>query len=137
LSVRRILVGIACGAGVGILLRYAAFGGPQGAVEEANEFVTVVGLASIVAILGGITGGVLRASGWAMFAGAIVGAIVLGLLGVVATLHLKGLIYSIIGGPLGALVVFLFGVGREAAKPVVQTRVPITSAGIWDNELHR
>jgi hypothetical protein len=128
---------MACGAGVGVLLKYAACGGPQGPVEDANEFVTVLACASIVAILGGIAGGVLSASGWAMFAGAIVGAIVIGLLGVVATLHLKGLIYSIIGGPLGALVVFLYGVGRETAKPVVQTRVPPTSAGIWDNELDR
>lgn len=137
LSVWRILVGMACGAGVGVLLKYAAFGGPQGPVEKANEFVTVVGFAIVVAVLGGIAGGVLRASGWAMFAGAIVGAIVSGVLGIVATLHLKGLIYSIIGGPLGALVVFLYGVGREAAKPAVQTRVPPTSAGIWDNELDR
>jgi hypothetical protein len=91
-SVRRILVGVVCGAGLGVLLQYAAFGGPQGPVEAANWFVGVVAFASIVAVLGGIAGGVLRASGWAMFAGGIIGAILVGVGGVVATLHIKGLI---------------------------------------------
>ncbi len=134
-SVRRMVVGVVCGAGLGILLQYAAFGGPQGPIEEANWFVGVVAFASIVAVLGGIAGGVLRASGWAMFAGGIIGAILVGVGGVVATLHIKGLIYSFLGAPFGALLVFLYEVGREVAKPADKACVPPASAGVWDHEL--
>jgi hypothetical protein len=98
-SVRRMLVGVVCGAGLGILLQYAAFGGPQGPIEEANWFVGDLAFASIVAVLGGIAGGVLRASDWAMFAGGIIGAILVGVGGVVATRHIKGLIYSFLDAP--------------------------------------
>src|SRR5262249_47314329 len=73
-SIRRILIGMVCGAAAGIILHYAAFGGPQGPVEEANWSVRVAALASIVAVLSGIAGRVLRASGWAMFAGGLIGA---------------------------------------------------------------
>jgi hypothetical protein len=136
-SVRRILVGVVCGAWLGVLLQYAAFGGPQGPVEEANWFVGVVAFASIVAVLGGIVGGVLRASGWAMFAGRIIGAIVVGVGGGVAALHIKGLIYSFLGAPFGALLVFLYEVGREVAKPADKACVPPASAGVWDKEFDR
>ena len=40
--------------------------------EEAHWLVTVVAFASIVAVLGGIAGGVLRAGGWAMFIGGLI-----------------------------------------------------------------
>ncbi len=135
--IRRILVGIVCGAGVGVLLHFAAFGGPQGPVEEANYSVWVAESAGIVAVLGGIAGGVLRASGWAMLAGSIVGAIVVGVGGVLATQHIKGLVYSLLGVPFGALLVFLYGVVRESAKPEDKAGVPPASAGIWDRELDR
>jgi hypothetical protein len=134
-SVRRILVGVVCGAGVGVLLHYAAFGGPQGPIEEASWFVGVVAFASIVAVLGGIAGGVLRASGWAMFAGGIIWAILVGVGGVVATRHIKGLIYSFLGAPFGALLVFLYEVGREVAKPADKACMPPASAGVWNSEL--
>lgn len=128
--VRRILIGMVCGAGVAVVLSYTAFGGPQGPVEEATWFLSLVEFAGIVAVLGGIAGGVLRPSGWAMFAGGIVGAIVVGLLGVVVTRHLLGLSYSLVGAPLGALLVFLVGIRREAGKPVV----PAAADGVWDKE---
>ena len=137
LSVRRILVGMVCGAGVGVLLHHAAFGGPQGPVEEANWFVRVVAFAGIVAVLGGIAAGMLKASGWAMLAGGLIGTMFVGILGVVATHHVKGLIYSFLGVPCGALVVYLYEVGRERTKPADKASVPPASAGVWDHELDR
>ncbi len=134
-SVLRIVIGIVCGGGAGALLHYAAFGGPQGPVEEANWFGGVVAFASIVAVLGGIASGVLRPSGWAMFVGGIIGAILVGVAGVVATQHPKGLIYSFLGAPVGALLVFLYEFGREVAKPADKASVPPASAGVWDKEL--
>ncbi len=134
-SGRRILIGMVCGAGAGVLLHYAAFGGPQGPVEERTWLVQVATFASIVAVLGGIAGGVLRASGWAMFAGGLIGAIPVGVAGVVATLHLKGLIYSFLGAPVGALVVFLHQLGREMPKPADMSYIPQASAGVSDKEL--
>jgi hypothetical protein len=126
-----------CGAGAGVLLFYAALGGPQGPIEEANWFERVVEFACIVAVLGGIAGGVLSASGWAMFAGGLIGAIVVGVLGVAVTHHLKGLMYSLLGVPVGAVFVFLYGAGREEAKPAAKTSPPPTSAGVWDKEPDR
>ncbi|QEH36050.1 hypothetical protein OJF2_46080 [Aquisphaera giovannonii] len=137
MSVRRILVGMVCGAVVGVLLKYAAYGGPQGPVEEAKELATVAGFACTVAVLGGLAGGMLTASGWVVFAGGIVGAVVVGLLGVVATHHLKGLIYSVLGGPLGALFAFVHVVNCRTEKPSDLTKVSPPSAGIWDDELDR
>jgi hypothetical protein len=96
-----------------------------------------VEFACIVAVLGGIEGGVVSASAWAMFAGGLIGAIMMGVVGVALTHHLKGLMYSILGVPVGALFVFLYGAGREVAKPADKTRVPPASAGVWDKELDR
>jgi hypothetical protein len=70
-----------------------------------------------------------------MFAGGIIGAILVGVGGVVATLHIKGLIYSFLGAPFGALLVFLYEVGREVSKPADKACVPPASAGVWDHEL--
>jgi len=128
------LVGVVCGAAIGVVLHYAAFGGPQGPVEEANWHVRVAAFAGIVAVLGGIASGVLRASGWAMFVGGLIGAILVGVGGVVATHHLKGLVYSFLGAPFGALFVFLYEVGRGVAKPADKACVPQTSAGVWDSD---
>jgi hypothetical protein len=136
-AVRRILIGMACGFGVGVLLHYAAFGGPQGPVEEATWLETVLTFASIVAVLGGIAGGILRASGWAIFAGGLIGAFLAGVAGVMVTLHLKGLIYSFLGAPVGALVVFLNQVGRKIPKPADKACAPQASAGVSDKELDR
>ena len=65
----------------------------------------------------------------------LIGAILVGVAGVVATQHLKGLIYSFIGAPVGALVVFLYEVGREMPKSADKACVPPASAGVWDKEL--
>jgi len=115
LLTRRILIGLACGAVTGVLLKYAAYGMPQGPLEEANEFANVMKLAGIVAVLGGVAGGALSASGWRMFVGAAVGALVFGISGAMGRLHLKGFIYAFLGGPIGALVVFLANSAREEA----------------------
>ena len=72
-----------------------------------------------------------------MFAGGIIGGLVVGVGGVVATCHLKGLIYSFLGVPLGALIVFLYGAGHGVAKPADKAKIPTASAGVWDNELDR
>jgi uncharacterized membrane protein (UPF0136 family) len=135
--VRRILIGIVCGAGAGFLLHYAAFGGPQGPVEERIWLVQAATFSSIVAVLGGIAGGVLRASGWTMLAGGLIGAILVGVAGVVATHHLKGLIYSFLGAPVGALVTFLYQVGRKIPKRADKACMPPASAGVSDKELDR
>ena len=136
-STRRILIGMVCGAGAGVLLHHAAFGGPQGPVEEADWSWRVAAFAGIVAVLGGIAGGILRASGWAMFAGGLIGAILVGLGGVVATRHLKGLVYSLLGAPVGAIIVFCMNSAERWKKPVGRASVPPASAGVWDDELDR
>jgi hypothetical protein len=91
--------------------------------------------AGIVAFLGGVAGGVLSRGGWQMLAGAVVGAIAIGLLGVVATLHLKGLIYSIFGGPAGAMAVYLFLLSRQSPDSTAERRTPPRPEGVWDREL--
>ena len=60
-----------------------------------------------MAVLGGLAGGLLSRDGWKTLAGAVLGAIAAGLFGVVTTLHLKGLIYSFVGVPLGTLAVYI------------------------------
>jgi hypothetical protein len=91
--------------------------------------------AGIMAVLGAVASGFLSATGWAMLAGGIVGAIVTGLLGVVATLHLKGLIYSFLGVPLGAWLVLQYRIGRESQTPIVKGHALPGQSGVWDADL--
>lgn len=96
----------------GVFLLYAAFGGPQGPVEEAGWSVRVTGFAAVGASLGGISGGAWRASGRAMFAGGILRAILAGAVGVVATRQPNGVIYSF----LGALFMALYETSRRSSR---------------------
>jgi hypothetical protein len=134
-SIRRILIGMVCGAGAGVLLVYAGFGGPQGPVEEANGFVRVLAFVTVVAVLGSVAGGALKASGWAILAGGLIGAILAGVADVRATQQVKGVFYSFLGAPVGALVVVLYEVSRELSKPAEKACVPPVSAGVWDKDL--
>ena len=70
-----------------------------------------------------------------MLAGGIVGAIVAGLLGVAATLHLKGLIYSFWGVPLGAWLVLQYRIGHKSKTPVVKAQARPGQSGVWDADL--
>lgn len=128
-SFRRMLIGVVCGAGIGFLLAYAVV------VDPSEKFKVYVAFACVVAVLGGAAGGLLKAAGWAMFAGAIIGAIAVGIFGVVATFHLKGVIFAFVGAPMGALVVFVYGISHEVGKPWDKTCVPPASGGVWDREL--
>ena len=103
----------------------------------ANEFRGMTILAAILVAIGSFAGGVLSPSGKAMFAGGIVGTLVIGIFGVVATLHLKGLIYAFIGAPIGAVLVYLYGVSHELAKPSGKMPSPQGSADFWDSGLDR
>jgi hypothetical protein len=110
------LVGAACGAAIGFALYYVV------ARPTKDEPGLAVAFVSIVAILGVVASQCFSATGWAMLAGGFLGAIATGLLGVVATLHLKGLVYSFIGVPIGAVFVLLYRLEHEAAKSLM-TRV--------------
>jgi hypothetical protein len=138
LSVKGALIGIACGALLGFFYCWATDErGPTDDVRAAEKLRGAVGMAGMVAVLGGVAGGVLRASGWAMLAGSLLGALVVGVFGVVVTLHLKGLIYSFLGAPIGAVFVYLYGVSHDVAKPSDKEPAPAASAGVWDSELDR
>jgi hypothetical protein len=138
LSIKGSLIGIVCGALFGLLFCWAtAERLPEGNVGAAQEPWRVAAGAGILAVLGGVAGGILRASGWAMFAGGVLGALVTGAFGVVSTMHLKGLVYAPIGVPVGAVLVYLYGVNHEGAKPSGNASTLPGSVGVWDNDLDR
>jgi hypothetical protein len=138
LSWRGLLVGIAGGAILGFLLGVAMAEWPMPAfMTIADQFRGIAGFAALVAILGGLAGAVLSRDGWQMFAGGVVGAIAMGLLGVLGTGHLLGLTISIIGGPLGALAVYLHFLTREPPAPIAKSKAMARSEGLWDREIDR
>jgi hypothetical protein len=137
LSLRGMLIGMACGAVCGAIYCFALSERPMDETLAAREFRGMTILIAILVAIGGFAGGVLSPSGKAMFAGGIVGAVVVGIFGVVATLHLKGLIYAFIGAPIGAVLVYLYGVGHEVAKTSGKTPSPQGSADVWDSDLDR
>jgi hypothetical protein len=136
-SVKGMLIGMVCGALVGVLIYFVSRVSPPKNTPGAalQEFVTAAEHAGIMAIIGGLAGGVLQASGWAMFVGGILGALVFGIFGVVLTFHLKGLVYSILGAPVGAVLVYIDGVSHEIAKPSDNANGSPKSAGVWDREM--
>jgi hypothetical protein len=137
-SGRGLLCGTAAGAMLGVFLGLAMSERLTPASMTITDRVRgILMFAGIVAFLGGIAGGFLSREGWQMLAGAVVWAISIGLLGVVATLHFKGLIYSIFGGPLGAVAVYLFLLSRQSPTSTAEGRSPQRPAGVWDRELDR
>jgi hypothetical protein len=138
LSGRGLLGGMAAGAILGVLLGIVTGEWPRPAyLTIADQFRGIAACAALVAILGGLASGVLSRDGWQMLAGAVVGAIATGLFGVVATLHIKGLIYSFIGVPLGAVAVYLFCLAPDSAVPMAKAKDLPKTEGIWDRELDR
>ena len=137
-SGRGLLWGMAAGAMLGVLLGLAMSEWPRPAyMTIADQVRGLVMFAGILAILGGLAGGLLSRDGWRMLAGAVAGAIAVGLLGVVVTLHPKGLIYSIVGGPLGAVAVYLFFLPQESPVSMAKAKAPPRAEGVWDRELDR
>jgi len=124
----RISAGAACGAILGYCL-------PPVLGPNARDPQLPIVFAGIMAVLGAAASGFLSATGWAMLAGGIVGAIVTGLLGVAATLHLKGLIYSFWGAPLGAWLVLQYRLGHETKTPTVKAQALPGQSGVWDADL--
>jgi hypothetical protein len=106
----RILAGAAGGAAMGCVL-------PYDLGQNAEEPGLVALFAGILAIVGAVAIGFLSSTVWARVAGGIVGAIATGLLAIVATFHLKGLIYSFFGAPFGALAVLLYRQGQSERGP--------------------
>ena len=137
-SGRGLLLGMLAGAMLGVLLGLAISERPKPAyVTITDEVRVIVMFAGIVASLGGVAGGLLTRDGWQMLGGAVLGAIAMGFLGVVATLHLKGLIYSIIGVPLGAVAVYLHLLTRESHGSTGPAKIEPRTEGVWDQELDR
>jgi hypothetical protein len=132
------LIGMGCGALLGVLYCLASReGGPRDGGRASEEFKGMAEFTAIVAVLGGVAGATLRSAGWAMFVGGIFGAIAVGICGIVVTHHLKGLIFAFIGAPLGAILVYLYGIGHQTAKPSDKARVSPAQSGFWDGELDR
>jgi len=127
---------MAGGAMLGLLLGLAVSERPRPAYMKLADQVwgLIIGSA-IVAILGGLAGGLLSRDGWQMLAGAVVGAIAMGLLGVLGTGHLKGLMYSIFGGPLGGMAVYLHFLTRPPPAPTAKAKALSRAEGVWDREL--
>jgi hypothetical protein len=128
--VRRILVGAAGGAALGFVL-------PHVLGENAQALAVRIAFTVIMAALGASAFAFLSATGWAMLAGGLVGSVAAGLLGVLATLHLKGVIYSFLGAPVGAIWVLLHRLGREGRKPPDTAVASPARPGVWDAELDR
>jgi hypothetical protein len=113
-SGRGLLAGMAVGAMLGVLLGLAMAEWPRPAYwTVADEIRGLSAFAAILAVLGGFAGSLLSRDSWRLFAGAVVGASLFGLLGVVATRHILGLSYSLLGVPLGAVAVYLFCAPRK------------------------
>jgi hypothetical protein len=94
---------------LGVLLGLAMAEWPRPAYWTiADEIRALSAFAAIVAILGGLASRLLSRDSWRLFGGAVAGAILFGLLGVVATQHILGLSYSLLGVPLGAVAVYFF-----------------------------
>ncbi len=72
LTVRRMMIGAACGAAIGIVLHYLV---ARPVVHDPRFLVVFVGL---MVVVGALAAGSLSASGWALLAGAIVGWIAFG-----------------------------------------------------------
>ncbi len=127
--VRRMIAGLAAGGGIGVLLVYGLRG------SSPHELRAIVVLIGVLSFLGAAAGGFLKKSSWILFTGGVIGALVMGIAGVIATLHPKGLIYSIFGGPLGVVIVFLSGLNREGKDTSDNTSVSAPGSGVWDREL--
>ena len=82
-------------------------------MTAAEQVRNLAAIAACIAVLGGLAGGYLSRDGWLLLAGSVAGAIAVGTMGVLGTMHLKGLMYSIIGAPIGAVAVYLFLLNRE------------------------
>jgi hypothetical protein len=146
-AVRRVLIGAACVAALEFALlcgvaRLTAGDGPSLVLAHLG-FMAILGLVvtvlGIMAILHSVAAGSLSAigTGWAMLAGAIVGAVTTGLCGVLVSLNLKGLIFSFLGGLFGALSVFLYRLKAKGAEPLHKARASQAYSGVWDAELDR
>ena len=133
LALRRVLIGAALGAAIGLPLSYLV---APNEIDRAPRLVLM--FVGIMAALGAVAAGFLSRTGWAMLGGAAVGALVAGICGVIATMHPKGLIYSILGVPFGAVLVMLCCLEDE--PPNRAHRSPSRSpspaqSGVWDREL--
>jgi len=137
LSGRGLLVGMAAGGLLGVLLGFAMSERPRPAFMTTDDQVRDLVLwLGVVAVLGGLAGGLLSRDGWKMLGGAVLGAIAAGLFGVLVTLHLKGLIYSFVGVPLGAVAVYVRLSSEQDVKMTKTQTIP-TSEGVWDREMDR
>lgn len=112
LMVRRMLLGASCGAALAFPLRYLVFG-PTEAVETSQAIVLTV----IIAIMGALAAGLLSATGWALLAGGVTAAVATGLAVAIASRHVKGFFYSWVGALLYLVLVILYWLRRQAAKP--------------------
>jgi peptidoglycan/LPS O-acetylase OafA/YrhL len=126
----RIFAGAVCGAVLGYCL-------PRVLGPNAKDPTLPIVFASIMAVLGAVASGFLSGTGWSMLAGGIIGAIVVGICGVLATLHTKGLVYSFLGAPLGAFLVLLYRLEHEKAKAAQKKPPSKLQPAVWDDELDR
>ena len=104
-------------------------------MTAAEQVRNLAATAAFIAVLGGLAGGVLSRDGWLLLAGSVAGAIAVGTMGVLGTMHLKGLMYSIIGAPIGAVAVYLFLLNRESQVPTAKAEPLPQGNRVWDRDL--
>jgi hypothetical protein len=94
---------------------------------------------AIMAALGALVAGCLSRIGSAMLAGAAGGALMAGLFGAILTMHPKGLIYSFIGVPIGAVVMMFYQLEHVPPRSSHRSRRPPApspkKSALWDRKL--
>jgi hypothetical protein len=85
-AVRRLLIGVASGAAMGLLLQYVI-----ARPTARNDGALMLAFVGITAILGAVGAGFLSATLWTIFGGGIAGPVATRLFGALVTLHLRGL----------------------------------------------
>ncbi len=130
LTAGRVLIGAACGAAIGFALHFLVVQPPY--LDETRVSVAFM---VIVAALGAAAAGFLSRTGWLMLGGGLAGSIVAGLCGVLLTFHPKGLIYSFLGAPIGAVLVLLRRLEQASKKPPPEASALSARSGVWDDEL--
>jgi hypothetical protein len=100
--------------------------------DDSRSSIIVI---SVFIVLGALGGAFVGRTGWRIIGGAMLGWLVVGILSVFATRHIKGMLYgALFGAPLGAILALVAAVHAYKVNPS-KSRMPSPErSGVWDAE---
>jgi hypothetical protein len=101
--------------------------------DDTRDSITVV---SISTLLGAIGGAFVGRIGWRIVGSAMLGWLIVGIVCVIATHHILGMIYgALFGAPLGAILALRAAMRADIENPSKSRMRPPAAAGVWDADL--